>query len=168
MKRSNKIKKSIRKEVFKIKGSFRKNKGKSLIELMTALFIFVLVTLLINNIYSNTMNHYFVSRKLDNSQISLYEALMHIDYYVNFYGENHYIQDERLYVEAKNGKRQNYFYLFNSELRVAYKNESGNGYTSQPLLYGVEKFNLSENEKVIFVEIVTEGGATMRKAMGRI
>ena len=44
MKRSNKIKKSIRKEVFKIKGSFRKNKGKSLIELMTALFIFVLVT----------------------------------------------------------------------------------------------------------------------------
>lgn len=168
MKRNNRIKKKIRKDGLVRKEAFRKNKGKSLIELMTALFIFVLVTLLITNIYGNTMNHYFVSRKLDNSQISLCEALMYIDYYVNFYGENHYIDKERLYIEAKDGERTNYFYLFNSELRIDYKNDRGNGYTPQPLLYGVEEFNLSENEKVIFVEIVTKGGATMRKAIGRI
>lgn len=165
--------KSINKSINKVSyiGSkllSKKNKGRSIIELMSALLIFMLVTILITNIFANTMNHYFDSREVDNSDIALYEALMYIDYYINFYGENHYIEEERLYIEAKNGERKNYVYLFDSELRMAYKNETGSGYTSQPLLYEVKEFNLSKNNRVTFIEIVTIGGSKMKKAMGRI
>lgn len=146
----------------------KKNKGRSLIELMSALFIFMIVTILITNIFANTMNYYFGSRKIDNSDIALYEALMYIDYYINFYGENHYIEQHRLYIESQNGERKNYVYLFDSELRMAYKNEVGSGYTSQPLLYEVREFNLSKNNRVTFIEIVTMGGLKMKKAIGRI
>lgn len=146
----------------------KKNKGRSLIELMSALFIFMLVTILITNIFANTMNHYFGSRKVDNSDVALYEALMYIDYYINFYGEKHYIEERRLYIEAQNGERKNYIYLFDSELRMAYKNETGSGYTSQPLLYEVREFNLSKNNRVTFIEVVTINGLKMKKAIGRI
>lgn len=164
----NKIEGNLRKRGFQLKPLFQKKKGQSLMELMCTLYIFAMATMVVANIFTNTMNHYFSSRKVDHSEIAVHEALMYIDYYVNFSGEAHYIKDGRLYVDFKEGKLTNYIYLKDSNLRVAYVNEGGTFYTSQALLYGIKEFNLSENGKVTFVEIVTLAGIKVKKAIGRI
>lgn len=145
-----------------------KHRGRSLIELMLVLFIFILTSGIIVNIYTNTMRNYFASRKVDGSEIALYEALSYMDSHLNFSGERYYIKDSRLYTEFNDGKLKNYFYLSNSDLRVAYSNDYGSSYTSQPLLYDVKEFNLSKNNKVIFVEIITLEGIKMKRAIGKI
>lgn len=108
------------------------------------------------------------TKKYNNELIAAYEALMYIDYYINYSGEEYYVKDYRLYIEGKDGKRKNYIYTSNNEIRIAYKNQNGIGYTSQPILYGVDEFNLIQNKNVIFIEIVTLSGNTVKKAVGRL
>lgn len=148
--------------------SRKKNQGRSLVEVMSALFISTLVTLVIVNMYANTMKYYLRAREIDNTSMTLCEAVMYIDYYINYVGEKYYIENSRLYIEGNKGERKNYIYLFDSDLRIAYKNSSNNGYTSQPILYDVQEFNLSVNKEVIFVEIITKSGEKIKKAIGRI
>lgn len=145
-----------------------KKSGKSVLELISALFIFTMVTFIITAMFTNNIGHYLKNRKLDHSQIAIQEALMYIDYYINYYGENYYVEDARLYIEGKDGGRKNYIYLNGDELRVAYKNQTGTGYTSQPLLYEVEELKLFQNGRVVFMEISIKGGYKMKKSLGRI
>lgn len=144
------------------------NKGTTIIEVIASLGISVLITMMLVNIYVTSMKNYNDSQKYNRETIDMYEGLMYIDYYVNYNGEEYYIEDSKLYVEGKDGIEKNYIFLKDNEIRVAYKNNSGNGYTSQPLLYGVSEFNLAENENVIFIEIVTISGNKVKKAIGRI
>lgn len=166
-------KKTIKtKEVRKRKGIRKYNcnchHGRTLMEVIITLGISVLITMMIVNIYVTSIKNYNEGQKYDSETIAMYEALIYIDYYVNYDGENYYVQDSKLYVEGKYGERKNYIFLKDNEIRVAYKNGSGNGYTSQPLMYEVSEFNLAENENVIFIEIVTIEGNRVKKAIGRM
>ncbi len=149
------------------KYNYRCHHGRTLMEVIVTLWISVLITMMMVNIYANSIKNYNESQKYDSETIAIYEALMYMDYYVNYNGEDYYIEDYKLYVEGKEGKRKNYIFLKDNEIRVAYQNNSGNGYTTQPLLYEVSEFNLVENEKVIFIEIVTVAGNRVKKAIGR-
>lgn len=108
------------------------------------------------------------TKKYNNELVAVYEALMYIDYYINYSGEDYYVKDYRLYIEGKDGERKNYIYTSNNEIRIAYKNQSGIGYTSQPILYDVEELNLIQNKNVIFIEIVMLSGNKVEKAVGRV
>ena len=108
------------------------------------------------------------TKKYNNELTAAYEALMYIDYYINYSSEKYYVKDYRIYIEGKDGERKNYVYASNNEIRIAYKNQSGLGYTSQPILYEVKGFNLIQNKNVIFIEIVMLSGNKFEKSVGRI
>lgn len=138
-------------------------KGRTLLELITALSISVLITMMLVNIYVRSIKNYNETQQYDSEVTSIYEALMYIDHYINDSLDYH-VGNQKIFVTDKYGKVGNYIFLNAGNIRVAYKNGSG----ALPLLYDVSEFNLNQNGKVIFIEIVTKKGNVGKKAVGRI
>ncbi|MEG0306317.1 MAG: prepilin-type N-terminal cleavage/methylation domain-containing protein [Clostridium sp.] len=153
--------------MFFTKGIMRKTNGMTLVEVITTLSIFSIVMSLIITTCSVWMKNYKYDMGYSKGIVEISEALMCIDYHVNYKGTGCYRSGNKLVLTSNNGGSDDYVELDGNKLMIYYKND-GSGYQPQPLLYGVKEFSVKENGKVVFVKIVNEDGIVGEKSIGKI
>lgn len=145
----------------------KSNKGLTLLELISTIGISSLLMIMMITCF----NVWNVNCKKDinysNEVTSIYEALQYIDYHVNYKGEGCFIRDNKLVIPSENGVSEDYIYINGDELRVYYKDKNTSSYTSQPLLYGTKKLEITQNGSVVFVKITMENDVMAEKCIGK-
>ncbi len=144
----------------------KKAKGVTLLELIAALSISSLIITVVISSYSLWMKSYKEKIYYSSEVTGIYEALMYVDYHVNYRGEECFLRNGDIIIPTSKG--EDYISLKGDELRVFYKNKTSVGHTYQPLLYGVKEFSIVENGKVLFIKIVTNKGVSGERAIGKI
>lgn len=144
----------------------KKNKGATLVEVMVVLFVNVMLIMLITNTLNMFKKEY---SNYSSALISAHEALMFMDYYMNFVGEEFYIGDGKIYILSSSGKKCDYIALRDEEVGIFYMNkDEGRGitYTYQPILYNVKQFSIFQNKEVLHITIITKDGLEVKKTIG--
>ncbi len=145
----------------------KSNKGLTLLELISTIGISSLLMIMMVTFFNVWSVNFKKDINYSNEVTSIYEALMYIDYHVNYKGEGCFIRDNKLIIPSENGVSEDYIDINGNELRVYYKNKNTSSYTYQPLLYGTKKFEITQNENVIFIKITTENGVMAEKCVGK-
>ncbi|MEG1256328.1 prepilin-type N-terminal cleavage/methylation domain-containing protein [Clostridium sp.] len=152
----------------------RKTKGITLVEVIATLSIFSIVISLIITTYSVWMKNYKADMEYSKGIIDINEALMYIDYHVNYNGQGCFERDDKIIIRIRSkGYKdyedyEDYISLQGNELMIYYENEDKRGYTPRALLYGVKDFSIIENDKVLFIKITNEDGIKGEKSIGKL
>lgn len=145
----------------------KSNKGLTLLELISTIGISSLLMIMMVTFFNVWSVNFKKDINYSKEVTSIYEALMYIDYHVNYKGEGCFIRDNKIIIPSENGALEDYININGNELRVYYKNKNTSSYTSQPLLYGTKKFEITQNENVIFIKVTTENGVMAEKCVGK-
>ena len=151
----------------------KKNKGISLVELILVVCINSIIMVLIATTFNLWIKEYKCRKSYNVQLTSAYEAIMYIDYYINYKSKGCRVEDNKIICNVDKKIGEEVIYLDKDELKVFYlneiqKDEGSTSYTSQPLLYGVKNFEAKKLNKVLYIKIVTEGGIEVEKTIGKV
>lgn len=144
----------------------KKSKGITLVEAIVVLFINAMLIMVIT-----TSLHIFKKdyKNYSAGLISAHEALMFIDYYIKYVGEDFYIDEDKIYILSLEGEKCDYIAKKDNEIGIFYMNKDdgmGTAYTYQPILYNVSNFYVFQNKAILNVKIITNDGLEVKKTIG--